>query len=180
MKKSILLFIIAFIFYNNANSQITKGNWLVGGTAKITLQQEILNQSNITGFSINVAPDIGYFIIDKFATGLKTNLTYNRVRYYGNYSKGTDLGFGPFLRYYFLSTGNRVNIFAESAYEYTIDFHGHYRNDFSFSAGPVIYFNTSVGLEFTVNYDTFKGTYSGSANTFSFGIGFQIHLEKDK
>jgi len=180
MKKTILLFLIASIFYNDADCQITKDNWMVGGNANISLQQEKLNQSNITGFTIKAAPDIGYFIVDKFAVGVKTNLSYNYVKFNGPGNKNTLLGFGPLLRYYFLSTENRINIFAESAYQYSTDFHGHSRNDFSFSAGPVIYFNTSVGLEFTFNYDTFKGTISGSANTLSFGIGFQIHLEKDK
>ena len=179
MTKSILFFFIAFIFCGHADSQITKGNWLVGGNANFSLQQEMLNQSNITGFSINAAPDIGYFIIDKFAAGAKTKLSYRFIKLNGPVDKSTYLGFGPFLRYYFLSTSNRINIFAESAYQYSVDFKGHSQNDFNFSAGPVIYFNTSVGLEFAFTYDTFKGTISGPANTFSFGIGFQIHLEKE-
>jgi hypothetical protein len=50
-----------------------------------------------------------------------------------------------------------------------------------FSGGPVIYFNSSVGLEFTGNYriDRVHDTKT-SAKTFFIAIGFQVHLEKDK
>jgi hypothetical protein len=108
-------------------------------------------------------------------------LNYSHVKTDAYSSQGTFLGFGPFLRYYFLPVENRINIFGESRYQYSIDFNGHNQNNFIFSAGPVIYFNNSVGLEFAVNYDILNSTISNaSTKTISFDIGFQIHLEKDK
>lgn len=52
-------------------------------------------------------------------------------------------------------------------------------NSFSFSAGPVLYFNTSVGIEFLLNYTTenYIGI-SGRSHRIGFGTGLQIHLEK--
>ncbi len=76
MKKSILLFFIAFIFYNNADSQITKGNWLVGGNASFLFTNSNTGGINSKVNKIDIAPDIGYFFIDKFAAGVR--LSYNR------------------------------------------------------------------------------------------------------
>ncbi len=86
----------------------------------------------------------------------------------------------------FLDTENMVNLFAETGYDYyTITGKGlgrsQHQSTFLFSGGPVIYFNTSVGLEFIITYATTKiAGSSGNNNKIQFGIGFQIHLEKDK
>jgi hypothetical protein len=180
MKKSILLFFIAFIFYNDAHSQITHGNWLVGGSGEFHKQREDLQGSNIRGLSISAAPDIGYFIIDKLGVGVNGDFSYITIKARGQYiSKSTILGIGPFVRYYFLPSDNRINIFSQAAYEYTTDFHSHYQNDLYFSAGPVIFFNSSVGLELAAKYSTLKSTMPiANAKTIFFAIGFQIHLER--
>jgi hypothetical protein len=94
------------------------------------------------------------------------------------------LGVGPFFRYYFLDPDNRINVFAESAYQY-LHFSSNRgasdnANVFTFSAGPVIYFNTSVGIEFTASYEINKyNDDSIKTNTFFLNIGFQIHLKKE-
>ena len=154
---------------------------MVGGDAHIETQQERLNTSDITSWNINVSPNIGYFFANKLAGGLKLTLAYTVLKYSGIRNEATILKIGPFIRYYFLSTENQVNIFAESAYQRQTDFKGFRMYNFSLSAGPVIYFNSSVGLELTLNYEQYRGKSSTpSAKTFSFGIGFQIHLEKEK
>jgi hypothetical protein len=181
IKKTILMILIASIFNNRANCQITKGNWLVGGSGEFHKQHEDLQGSDIRGLVVTASPDIGYFIVDKFAAGIKADFTYSTINVKDNISKSTILGFGPFVRYYFLSSDNRINIFSEAAYQYTIDFKGHYQNDLNFAAGPVIFFNSSVGLELTAKYSTLNSTMPiANAKTVFFIIGFQIHLEKDK
>lgn len=179
MKKTILMIFIASIFNNDANCQITKGNWLVGGSGQFQKQREDLQGSDIRGLSISVAPDIGYFIIDKLGAGVNVDFSYNRIKVKDNISKTNILGVGPFVRYYFLPGDNRINIFSQVAYEYTIDFNSHYQNDFYFSAGPVIFFTSSVGLELAAKYSTSNSTMPiANAKTVFFTIGFQIHLEK--
>lgn len=179
MKKSILLFFIAFIFYNDAHSQITKGNWLVGGSGQFQKQREDLQGSDIRGLAISASPDIGYFIIDKLGAGIKVDFSYNRIKMKGSISKSLILGLGPFVRYYFLPSNNRINIFSEAVYQYNIDFYGHYQNDVNFAAGPVIFFNSSVALELAAKYSTVNSTMPiANAKTIFFTIGFQIHLEK--
>lgn len=184
MKKITILSVAILLFAITANSQITKGNWLVGGNGRFSSQIETLNGAKVNGFLIGLTPNIGYFFIDKFAAGTKISFNYNETKYYGSVSKSTQLGLGPFLRYYFLNKDNRINVFAESEYQYlrssSNGTHDN-QNTFTFSAGPVIYFNSSVGLELTANYEIIKTEKSLSdAKTFFVSVGFQVHLEKEK
>ena len=49
---------------------------------------------------------------------------------------------------------------------------------YNFEAGPAIFFNSSVALEVTANYDIAR-TSSIVSNRFYIALGFQIHLEKE-
>ena len=186
MKKTILLIITASFIFCNANSQITKGNWLVGGNATFSSQTEKINSiaTDVISSSIVASPNIGYFIFDKFAGGARISVNYNQIKYNGSSARSTNFGIGPFLRYYFLKPDARVNVFAESAYQYiTITNNSTTSTSekdhfFAFSAGPVIYFNSTVGIEFTAGYQLYNGSNSTNTRTVSFNIGFQIHLEK--
>lgn len=189
MKKSILLFLIAFIFYENASSQITKGNWLVGGSAIFSrLQNSSTASAQFKQTNFEISPFIGYFLGDRFAIGLDPSFTFGSNIITNNNAKNSSTIFaiGPFVRYYFLNAENIVNLFAETAYDYgsitgKAQGKGQHQNTFSFSGGPVIYFNTSVGLEFIFDYSSTKVVgFSGNNSKVQFGIGFQIHLEKDK
>lgn len=192
MKKSILLFFIAFIFYYNADSQITKGNWMVGGNASFLFTNSNTGSTNSKANNIDIAPDIGYFFIDKLAGGMR--LSYNRhYTKFGspnnNFQKFITYSIGPFVRYYFLPIDQRYNIVVEGSYQYGDDktvinayATNTVSNKFIFSGGPVIYFNTSVGIEFLLNYTNSDNNYVEKTKSNSFGveIGLQIHLEKDK
>ena len=185
--QKIMLFLITFIFLVNAKSQITKGNWLVGGNAgfaSTTYNSEAGSRN--TGFTIQIAPDIGYFIAHKFATGLKVGFGKEGYKATGTsvYSTYIDAKFGPFLRYYFLPADNQLNILIESTYQYgfekgnvsTIN-----KNTYSLSAGPVVYFNTTAGLEFLIGYSSYKYVgIAGSNGSVQVGLGLQVHLERDK
>ncbi|HET7115472.1 MAG TPA: hypothetical protein VFI29_03235 [Hanamia sp.] len=181
MKKGLLIFTTTFFIFN-AKSQITKDNWLVGGNASFSqLQSSSTSAAQFKQTNFQITPLVGYFLWDKFTAGLNPSLTYvsNNV---GNTS--TIINIGPFVRYYFLDAENIVNLFAESGYAYgSITGKGQEKGQhlytFSFSGGPVIFFNTSVGLEFIITYSTTKVVgFSGANNELKFGVGFQIHLEK--
>jgi len=92
------------------------------------------------------------------------------------------------VRYYFLDVENVANIFIQGKSGYRIN---HFNNGpsnpkgnsssvfYAIDAGPVIYFNSSVGLEFTLGWSTSKVAVDDSkVNSLKFGIGFQIHLKK--
>jgi hypothetical protein len=195
MKKSILLTIAVTVIFFDAQSQITKGNWMVGGNASYThTNNDISTLAKYKNTTFSVAPNIGYFVWDKFCTGVKLSISFWKNDYPANsggtisYStKNQFYNLGPFVRYYFLQTDKRANLFVEGIYQHQL------RKDISpsanskqaaniyaINAGPVFYFNSSVGIELTIGYSSLKynGT-SGSNGTFQTNIGLQIHLEKD-
>lgn len=182
-KATFFLFILFFISYNSVG-QITKDNWLVGGSGSFSSQKEHLISTDVRGLNIRLSPNIGYFFIDKFAGGIRLTFNHNKIKFNGGVGRSTQTGLGPYIRYYFLNEDKRLNFFAETAYQYLHSKGGNgasdKQNNFSFSAGPVFYFNSSVGFELILNYELINTPQGTNAKTFSVGFGFQIHLEKSK
>jgi hypothetical protein len=174
-----------------AECQITKGNWLVGGTGKFysyTSQYTSATYSNEAKYTqIDLSPNIGLFIVDKLAFGIRPSFTSikGEVTTDGGLSTNTQrYWIGPFGRYYFLPPDKQFNILTDISYQ-----HGFFGgipegklNQFSLMAGPVIYFNSSVGIEFLLGYSSsledVEGFQKETRKGFQVGIGFQIHLEK--
>lgn len=192
MKKTILLFLIASAFYNHADCQITKGNWMIGGNATFLFSESYTGGADTKTTTINLAPDIGYFFTDKFAGGLRFSFYNNHIKFgppNNNFTTFTNYSIGPFARYYFLAVDNPYNILTEISYQFGNEkiktnnppASNSNSNSFTFSVGPVIYFNSSVGIEFLLNYsNSGNNANSRRGNSFGTGIGLQIHLEKDK
>ena len=202
--RQITILLLTILITKHSSGQITKHNWLVGGTGlfnSTTYANDLGNENQrITNFQI--APNIGYFFIDKFAGGLKLSFANSRNKNISNgagynLGKNNSYGFGPFFRYYFLDTDKQFNILIDGSYQFQIERGGgvsstgntsipvpitqYTKNTFSIAAGPVIYFNSSVGLEFLIGYTTSNYVQNkSSVNSVQVGLGFQIHLEKDK
>lgn len=187
MTKLKTLCILTFLFSLITNAQITKGNWLVGGTGDFSTGKSKVTtyfdgkEYEYSGYSFSINPNIGYFIANKFATGLTSRIGYAKT------DDGTDsgswfYGAGPFARYYLLDSDNLVNILTHVEYYYTANSKSDNTfNSFITKLGPVIFFNSSVALELTANYRLNNFNSSGGktvANSFDLQIGFQIHLEK--
>ena len=183
MKQLIFILLLSCIAIT-VNSQITKSNWLIGGSASLSSLKSSktaavqFRQTHVLGTA-----QIGYFVKDKFVVGIGPSCSFS-----SNHAGATNLiiGIGPFSRYYFLHTDNVFNLFAEGSYSYGINTGkgqgpAQKSNTFSISGGPVLYFNTSVGLEFIFAYSTTKVVdFTGSNNEMKIGIGFKFHLERDK
>lgn len=183
MKKVASLTIIILVLSFTSNGQITKNNWLISGSASFSTQKNSSAASlQYKQTDIQISPTIGYFIIDKFATGVRPSFTYGKNNLVTNAKPQSIFSIGPFVRYYFLQTDRPFNLFTEGAYAYASfnQASESRQHTFSVSAGPVLYFNTAVGLEFTIGYSTTKVVgFTGTNNAIRFGIGFQIHLEKE-
>lgn len=196
MKKS--LYLIFFLLTTNSIwGQLTKGHWLVGGSAYFnSYKNEIFSNSyNENGkyTQINLSPNVGYFFADRFALGLKTTFTSLKGEFTvagGNGQGGSDTQryfFGAFGRYYFLEEAKQTNLLVEASYQAGIvrgtnNTKGNL-NNFSISAGPVIYFNPSVGVEFLLGYVTNSEKFTSQVlnenkKGFQLSIGLQIHLIK--
>lgn len=162
------------------HGQITKGNWMVGGNASFTKTDyatAVSGQYKRT--DLLIAAPIGHFLIDKFAVGITPSLVYGKTVLSTNTGSGTVFKIGPFVRYYFLKPDQQFNLFAEGSYAYGTSSAKQGQHTYTAKAGPVLYFNSSVGLEFTVAHSTTKFVgVEGRDNLLQFGIDFQIHLEK--
>ncbi len=154
---------------------------MVGGSANFTSATQ---NNGVDTKSFEISPNIGYFIIDKLAIGIIPSYSYTKISYVGGYSIAKQLNLGPFIRYYFLNTEKLVNVFAQTTYQYQHAFVkggvGVNGNAFTITGGATVFFNSSVGLEFTVNYETLSSSNTINTKYFVLGIGFQIYLKKEK
>jgi hypothetical protein len=190
MKKSILLILVTFLFFNKSNGQITRGNWMVGGNGSFVFSKASSGGSDSKTANLSLAPDIGYFFIDKFAGGVRLSFNRDHIKYgpSDNFSTFKNYSIGPFVRYYLLNVDRQDNILIEGSYQFGDDkvktnnsTSNSSTNIISFPAGPVIYFNSSVGIEFLLNYSSTGTTgFKGRGDSFGVSIGLQIHLEKNK
>lgn len=184
-----LFFFLVLATSVTLNAQITKGNWIVGGSGSFTSSTAITEDasgrkvySKATGIQLD--PNIGYFPTDKFVVGLDTGIGFSNPPERNN--SNWALGFGPFARYYFLKPENLINLFSEANFLYSMGL-SEINSDrtstrFGFSTGGVLFFNNSVGLELSLNYtDTTSkrdGIFNARFKDIFIGLGFQIHLKK--
>ena len=188
----VLTYFCILLFSISSKAQLDKGIWLVGGNGKFySYNSEYRsgsydNEAKYT--QIDISPSIGYFAADKLAFGIKPTFSSikGKVTSPGGLSTNVQrYWIGPFARYYLLNASNNYNIVTDVSYQLGLFNAGGQKGKLStFSAllGPVIYFNTSVGLEFLLGYSYSKEDVERASKEtrkgFQIGIGFQIHLEK--
>ncbi len=191
MKKITTALLMTLIFYLDSNGQITKGNWLVGGNFSYSGAKSKGNDAvNSKTRNIDIVSNVGFFLHDKIAAGIKLNTAFSKQKYpqvdgSTNSIVQNKYGIGPFLRYYFLNAENRINIFSDvnANYSVTSNKSNDVRSkeiDYSFFAGAVVFLNTSVGMEFLLGYNNSNAVNADAVGeSIQFKIGFQIHLEKE-
>jgi hypothetical protein len=181
--KKLILFSLFAITASSAFSQLNQGQWLVGGDAGFTSSESGSGNFKNKHSSITFSPNAGFFLVDKFAAGLRFG--YNRNKFtdvfiYNNYS------IAPFARYYFLAKEQKVNVFADASYLFNSSHQKNLdettkSNGYSLKAGPAIFLNPNVALEFTLGYNRIKQNSTDyKTSTFQTGVGFQIHLGRGK
>ncbi|MEI9945329.1 MAG: outer membrane beta-barrel protein [Chitinophagaceae bacterium] len=182
MSISALLFLISF----NSYSQITKHNWLIGGSGAFSHDKTTFSTGGISSSQINFNPRIGYFLADHFALGLIGDYAWVSTKSNNIKSSYTNYGIGPFLRYYILPSDYRTNLIIEANGTYNEQSNNLISDKSSFfsygiSAGPVIFLNSSVGLELLLGYKGYKVIDESTKNNgIQINIGIQFHLERDK
>ncbi|MGL2993087.1 hypothetical protein [Flavobacterium sp. TSSA_36] len=184
MKSIKLFFIATILFAISANSQITKGNWMVGGSGNFessSVQTNIKGSnttSTETGKSLFLQPNVGYLIVDKFAVGLSPSFSIGRTNKDKNI---TSYAIGGFARYYLLKPEKLINIITQIEYSYSPPQRNASFENLGFKTGPTLFFTDNVALELTLNYKItkFESDFSSSKwKTFNISMGFQIHLKK--
>ena len=193
-----LLFLILFF---NANAQLDKGVWLFAGSGTFYSYNEDLSTPTFNQTakytSIDVAASAGYFIIDKFAAGLRPSFSSYKGKVVtasvgsGGSTNSYRVSIGPFARYYFLNADKPFNILADASYQFGINgylgvLHEKGKlNTFTFMGGTEIFFNSTAGMEIllgytkkTVSIENSPGAFTNNKSGFQVSIGFTLHLEK--
>lgn len=190
MKTTKLIIAIAILSFFSSNAQITKGNWMVGGNISFQYdktenknndtnsQGTNVNYSNIGGYTLNIEPNVAYFIKDKFSLGTSINYINGFIEGNSFSNDGMNLAINPFLRYYFLNTEKAYNVFFEPSYSIFISKSLGNNNGFGVKTGFVYFLNSSVAFESIIKYSKIYSEQYDSNNIY-FGFGLQIHLIKE-
>ncbi len=184
--KYIQLTAIALVFFIKSQAQITKNNWMLGGTFSISQTKTSSQANELFSTQIITTPRVGYFLANRFALGILGRFDWRNLKATPATSSASNFGIGPFVRYYLLPVENKTNLLIEANGTYTwrkssLLFSNSNFIDYKLLAGPVIFLNSSVGLEFLVGYYGYKETASNTKMmSVNFSIGIQYHLEKNK
>jgi Outer membrane protein beta-barrel domain len=190
MKTFTLLFFFLTVTLN-ALTQINKGQFLLGGNVSYeSTTNKSSNNVNYKLSTFSISPDVGYFIINKLAGGLRLEFRSFKQTSTNYKSTFNSTSIAPFLRYYFLKPTSKLNILADVSY---ISYRNKYGtspnptsieriNGIGIAAGPAVFLTEQIALEFTLAYKhtKIKDVYESKSDIFSTGIGFQIHLGKSK
>lgn len=174
--------VLAFLCASSCFSQITKNNWLMGGQLSFDHSKTKTDQSEISSTVFQGKPNVGYFFVDKLAGGIAFDLIHS-ISKLSSKTRVTTFGVGPFIRYYFLNTDNRINVVSDAriGFNVTSNNQNSLKNrytSYSFSAGPSVFLNSSVAMELLIGYTGYQASTS-SNNGIRASIGFQIHLERE-
>ncbi len=195
MKHFLLLFTLVMLAIS-ANCQLDKKYWLFGGSGSFFSYNDdftTTGQPTVSGklTEINLSANVGYFIFDKFAAGLRPGVNSIKSRSLNSAGAGTKniiVFLGPFARYYFFDKEKLFNIVLDGTYQIGSQTNFEGRGVFrkaSVMAGPELFLNSSVGIEFLIGYLYQKQSidktqsgyyYQNIKNGFNVSIGFQIHL----
>jgi outer membrane protein len=153
------------------NAQTEKGDWLVGGRIDIN------TGDNSTHIGIN--PNGGYFVIRNVAVGGNLMIDYSKT---GD-GKVTDIGIGPFARYYFGNAKARPLLQAGISFISSQAKGPGFSNTNSGSniflgGGVAIFINDNATIEILTGYSNTKYKGFKGSGGFNLGIGFQVYLSR--
>lgn len=192
---------------------------MLGGNASfshsvVKQKNDVFHSDNRTS-SLQAMPGAGYFLITQLAVGLRIGIVDSDVKqetessnvfllYYLLKSKITASSISPFVRYYFLPSSRKLNVFADASYSYgnnkekstvyqestppgsipvvnlSTNYNKYKSHSWSIAAGPAFFMNPKVSVELTAGYSFTKydGNTNQKGNALLLGAGFQIHLGK--
>ena len=165
--------------------QIRQDQWMIGGNGFFSYSKS----EALKFISLQLSPSAGYFFKDKFAGGLRLGFSSDTYRWGSDKFRISTKFISPFLRYYFLPVGEKVNFLADAAFGYSWSKYKQFQFPASFKyryysvalmAGPAVFLNERTALEITIGYNYLSRGPIDSTITHKFqvGIGLQVHIGK--
>lgn len=174
--KHILLFVLLGVSAFQLSAQIQKGSILVGGTAGINT----VSAEGTTITAVNLSPQAGFFLSDRFALGGSVSLALLA----GEGASIFSVGIGPFARYYFNNSGSaRFFGQADLAFEIPDLEESDPRGGFGLGIGADFFLNEHVAIEGFLGYERIQVFEAESGlNLIGLNFGFAAFLggKKDK
>lgn len=173
--KACLFSFFLLISINNINGQFQKKNWMAGGEIQIPILSESEDGSKQYIFN----PKVGYFLLDNFVVGLNIETSLYTL----DANRKTELGIGPFVRYYYGK--NRIYGFAHFSYlgnlvMYNTAGMNVYQSKIQPGVGIGYLLSPNVGIDAFFSYDFFNTNdeYADvqSYTSSSIKIGLQIYF----
>lgn len=170
--RSTILTLVLFISIA-ANAQTDKGDWLVGGNIGF--------RTNKNSNEFNLSPNAGYFFAKNFAAGANLQMVFEKV----GTIRSSDIGLGPFARYYFGSSNFRpfatthINYLISSTKVNGIKTSTNGMN-WLLGMGAAAFINQNVAFETIAGYNYTKFSGASSNTGFSLNFGFQVYINKSK
>jgi len=165
MKRTIVVLFLILLTSVFAQSPVSKGTYTVGGNISYSSYSDDNSSSN-NNYLI-FSPNLGYFFVDNFYTGMSILYSYQSS---GDYSSST-YGFGPILRYYFDVEKVKPFLGIEYTYSYRTskDDPGDNKESMFTFGGGIDYFITNYfAIEGSVNYSIINHNYDDGINTIDF------------
>ena len=188
MKRSLILTAFFVCTSLAALCQLDRGNWLAGGQVVFDHERYEVDNNTSKAVVVSVSPALGYFVLDRLATGVRAGFSTTKNTWYGGeVSRQQALSLAPFARYYFLPEAERVNLFAEASYQFRrVKFRNPYERTtqeatgYTVLAGPAFFLNRHVALQLTLGYSYSKWDEHDRAYSIESGLGLEIHLGKER
>jgi len=204
--KAFLTLIFVTLLAQPVISQVDKGSFLVGGSLGFSNSKttETFGTNPPTpspefkSVSLNLAPNISYFVIKGLALGITPSYSYtNEKETNGSYQEKTHtFSIGPMARYYYML--NKWAIFSHVSYNFGWEtlkgftfnqFTGTNQyatqksttGNFKGGIGATYFLNNKVGIEGLVFYQQNNVSQPGldsNSPSINFNIGLQVFLSK--
>jgi hypothetical protein len=171
---------IVFLFCSliQAQDQIKEGVYSLNGS--ISYYSETIKQNNVDNdySSISILPGVSYFIFDQVELSLSGD--YQRSwNNYPNSMKGTNLGLGLGLRYYFpcgniapfIGANGGMSWYTNEGRTYSAP-----RTNYNFIGGLEIFIAESAALEPAIRYSKMHYDDQFSINSFDISFGVKYYI----
>lgn len=171
MKNFTCCLLFLFSFAAIAHAQTDKGDWMMGGSLSLNTAKKA------TEFSFT--PNVGHFFGQNFAAGAEMIISFSKL---GDIHT-SELGIGPFARYYFALKEPVFKPFVHGAFKVNsvrTKFEGTSETEtgtgFILGLGGAYFINDNVAIDGLAGYNHTKVENEHSYGGFIFRLGFQVHL----